>query len=85
MSVKKFRLFETFEEFNNAKNSSESRLGIPNENTQEYCESQTVTNPNHSKYGKFIFPVIPSELNYYKDGQIFDYEHSWYKDYDKTI
>jgi hypothetical protein len=74
----KYRIFDTFQEFENARLNTEKRLGIPNKNAKQYCSILRVTNQDHQQYNKYIFPVHPKELFFFDEaGKLFDFDTSW--------
>ena len=77
----KFRLYDIDEEYLKAIQDAEKRLKIPNATAREYCDKKKVSNPDSEHFGKWIFPIIPTQLFYYNEaGKVFDCCNDWFID-----
>ena len=76
-----YRLYANDDDYLQAIQSAEKRLKIPNATTRQYCDKIKVSNPKNKDFGKWIFPIIPSQLFFYNEiGKIQKYKKNWFLD-----
>lgn len=80
-NMKKYKLYDTEDEWN-AKNAEiEAALGIPDGNTLNYAQVEIVKNSESSDYGKFIMPVLYAgswvSSSYFNANELVDWQLDW--------
>ena len=83
MIIKKYKLYETESEWDDKVSALEAHLGIPTEDTLNYAVIESVSNPNHPDFGKFIMPVTrfgPWTCDDQFSGELEEFDPSWFSD-----
>lgn len=84
MANTKYKLLDTPTQVEAAEADMKVKLGIPDsKGTLKYAEQAMIDNPEHSDYGRFIFPVLLSGTwksdQYFDASELVDFDPDWAK------
>lgn len=84
MANTKYILLDTPTQVEAAEADMKAKLGIPDsKGTLKYAEQIMIDNPEHSEYGRFIFPVILDgswkSVQHFDASELVDFDPDWAK------
>ena len=82
MANTKYILLDTPTQVEAAEADMKAKLGIPDsKGTLKYAEQIMIDNPEHSEYGRFIFPVILDgswkSVQHFDASELVDFDPDW--------
>ena len=84
MANTKYKLLDTPAQVEAAEAGMKAKLGIPDsKGTVKYAEQILVDNPEHTEYGRFIFPVMLEgswkSVQHFDASELVDFDPNWAK------
>jgi hypothetical protein len=84
MANKKYKLLDTPAQVEAAEADMKAKLGIPDsKGTLKYAEQIMIDNPEHTEYGRFIFPILLNGTwksdQHFDASELVDFDPNWAK------